>query len=160
LTNAHELSEPPATAIEDCVRARERCVPLRNPAQLLQLQFHCGKPPPAADPSTRIFTVVRRQRQQPLPPPWHHRWAMYMVISMPHRKSNAAGVSHFMTLLLSFLVESGQGAFDKAPSKDVTCAGSLGRRHLPQCRGRPKPDHHETDLMIFMSPLRAGAAGL
>jgi hypothetical protein len=58
------------------------------------------------------------------------------------------------------LVESGQGPFDKAPSKDVTFAGSLGRRHLPQCRGRPKPDHHETDLMIFMSPLRAGAAGL
>jgi len=45
---------------------------------------------------------------------------MYMVISMPHRKSNAAGVSHFMTLLLSFLVESGQGPFDKAPSKDLT----------------------------------------
>ena len=34
-----------------------RNVPLRTPEQLRQLQFHWGKPPPAADPSTRIFTV-------------------------------------------------------------------------------------------------------
>ena len=101
LTSAHELPGLPATAIDDCVRARERSLPLRKPAQLLQLQFHCGKPPPAADPSTRIFTGVRRQRWQPLPPPWHQRWAMYMVISMPHRRSIAAGVSHFMTMLLA-----------------------------------------------------------
>jgi hypothetical protein len=42
-------------AREDWVRERARTVPLRTPAQLRQLQFHCGKPPPAADPRTRIF---------------------------------------------------------------------------------------------------------
>jgi len=53
------------TAIDDCVRARARIVPLRTPAQLPQLQFHCGKPPPAADPSTRIFTPVAISRSPP-----------------------------------------------------------------------------------------------
>ena len=43
--------------IEDCVRARARTVPLRTPVQLRQLQFHWGNPPPAAEPSTRIFTT-------------------------------------------------------------------------------------------------------
>jgi hypothetical protein len=28
---------------------------LRKPSQFRQLQFHCGKPPPAADPKTMIF---------------------------------------------------------------------------------------------------------
>jgi hypothetical protein len=28
-----------------------RTAPARTPAQLRQLQFHCGKPPPAAVPS-------------------------------------------------------------------------------------------------------------
>ena len=54
-TNAHALLASPVTAIEDCVRARVWSEPLRTPAQLRQLQFHCGKPPPAAEPNTRIF---------------------------------------------------------------------------------------------------------
>src|SRR5271169_5985348 len=53
-TSAQEL--PPPTAMEDWVRARARIVPSRSPEQLGQLQFHWGKPPPAADPRTRIFT--------------------------------------------------------------------------------------------------------
>jgi hypothetical protein len=36
------------TAMEDWVRALALSVPLRRPLQLWQLQFHCGKPPPAA----------------------------------------------------------------------------------------------------------------
>jgi hypothetical protein len=40
------------TKIEDCVRGLHRTLPERTPAQLRQLQFHCGKPPPAAEPST------------------------------------------------------------------------------------------------------------
>ena len=52
-------SGPPLeTAIEDCVRRRAFMVPLRTPSQLGQLQFHWGKPPPAADPKTRILTVI------------------------------------------------------------------------------------------------------
>lgn len=35
------------------MRGFARKVPLRTPAQFLQPQFHCGKPPPAAEPSTR-----------------------------------------------------------------------------------------------------------
>jgi hypothetical protein len=41
------------TAIDDWVRARAATVPRRQPKQLAQLQFHCGNPPPAADPKTR-----------------------------------------------------------------------------------------------------------
>ena len=39
-------------AMDDWVRARAWMLPLRKPSQLAQLQFHCGKPPPAAEPST------------------------------------------------------------------------------------------------------------
>ena len=56
-TSAQQPPEPPVTAIEDWVLARARAVPSRTPAQLRQLQFHWGNPPPAADPSTRIFTA-------------------------------------------------------------------------------------------------------
>ena len=38
-------------AMEDWVRAFAFNVPRRKPSQLRQLQFHCGKPPPAAEPS-------------------------------------------------------------------------------------------------------------
>src|SRR5690606_28058339 len=37
-------------AMDDWVRAWPRKVPARRPAQLVQLQFHWGKPPPAAEP--------------------------------------------------------------------------------------------------------------
>ena len=53
-TSAQEV--PPPTAMEDWVRERAWSVPARKPLQFGQLQFHWGKPPPAADPSTRIFT--------------------------------------------------------------------------------------------------------
>ncbi|MEJ1965922.1 MAG: hypothetical protein WDO56_31985 [Gammaproteobacteria bacterium] len=84
-------------------------MPLRTPEQFGQLQFHCGKPPPAADPSTRIFIAGSRS----LPPGAGHAWSLrvqapsydqrfatYMVISMPNRKSMATGVSHFMVQIL------------------------------------------------------------
>jgi len=48
-----QLSPSPLSAIEDCVRGRAFNVPRRTPSQLRQLQFHCGNPPPAAEPSTR-----------------------------------------------------------------------------------------------------------
>jgi hypothetical protein len=50
------------TAIDDCVRLVARMLPLRTPRQLKQLQFHCGKPPPAAEPSMRIFNAGSRRR--------------------------------------------------------------------------------------------------
>ena len=60
-TNAQALPASPVTAIEDWVRARVWREPLRTPAQLRQLQFHCGKPPPAAEPNTRIFNRLHRR---------------------------------------------------------------------------------------------------
>jgi hypothetical protein len=72
--------------MEDCVRARVCSDPLRTPAQLRQLQFHCGNPPPAAEPRTRIFTADSKRARQsgaarPIEPgarPAHthcsHRW--------------------------------------------------------------------------------------
>src|ERR1700731_1185542 len=58
LTRVHACRSRPLTAIEDWVLGSARNVPLRTPEQLRQLQFHCGNPPPAAEPSTRIFTVA------------------------------------------------------------------------------------------------------
>src|SRR5208283_5036588 len=52
--------EPSALiASEHCVRAFARIDPVRNPEQLGQLQFHCGKPPPAAEPRIWIRTDLR-----------------------------------------------------------------------------------------------------
>ena len=53
-----QLAPSALTAMDDCVRARALMCPRRKPSQLRQLQFHCGKPPPAAEPSTRILTVL------------------------------------------------------------------------------------------------------
>src|SRR5690554_6703814 len=47
-------------AMDDWVRAWPRSVPARSPLQLAQLQFHCGKPPPAAEP--RIWMNMRPPR--------------------------------------------------------------------------------------------------
>ena len=53
-----------ASEIDDWVRGRARTLPLRTPAQLRQLQFHWGKPPPAAAPRMMSFMV-----SDVLPPP-------------------------------------------------------------------------------------------
>lgn len=41
-------------AIDDWVRGFARMLPSLTPRQFAQLQFHCGKPPPALEPSMRI----------------------------------------------------------------------------------------------------------
>ena len=43
------------TAIEDWVLAVYPGLPARTLEQLLQLQFHWGKPPPAAEPKTLMI---------------------------------------------------------------------------------------------------------
>jgi hypothetical protein len=48
--------------MEDCVRGVARTVPRRTPSQLRQLQFHCGKPPPAAEPRTLSMVMMQIQR--------------------------------------------------------------------------------------------------
>src|SRR2546428_5574729 len=42
--------------MDDCVRGRHCREPSRAARQLGQLQFHCGNPPPAAEPRTRTHT--------------------------------------------------------------------------------------------------------
>jgi len=43
------------TATHSWLRARARPAPSRTPRQFGQPQFHCGNPPPAAAPSTRMI---------------------------------------------------------------------------------------------------------
>jgi hypothetical protein len=50
--------------MDDWVRALAFRLPSRKPAQLAQLQFHWGKPPPAADP--RIWTNMEAPNIQQL----------------------------------------------------------------------------------------------
>ena len=49
-------NQPPSPALrptDSSVRGLAAISPFRMPAQFTQAQFHCGKPPPAADPRTR-----------------------------------------------------------------------------------------------------------
>src|SRR5215831_3390526 len=56
LSNTHR-SPSPVTANADCVRRLRPGLPARTSAQLRQLQFACGKPPPAAEPNTLTIMV-------------------------------------------------------------------------------------------------------
>ena len=91
----------PEIAIEDWVRGSASMAPLRTPEQLRQLQFHWGNPPPAADPSMVIFTIQRKSPRSARAFVYRQgdqRFEMYMVISMPNRRSIAQGVSQVMML--------------------------------------------------------------
>src|SRR5215510_9291905 len=59
--------DPPSalTATLSCVRATARAVPSRSPRQFAQPQFHCGNPPPAAEPRTRMRTIYPPRRDSP-----------------------------------------------------------------------------------------------
>ena len=66
-----QRSAADAIAIEDWERGIACSVPRRRPEQLAQLQFHCGKPPPAAAPSTR--TRIRQGHRMCAPRAEHGR---------------------------------------------------------------------------------------
>ena len=55
--NRTQVLSSPLTVMDDWVRAVKRLLPLRQASQLGQLQFHCGNPPPAAEPKTCTFTL-------------------------------------------------------------------------------------------------------
>jgi hypothetical protein len=57
LSSTHR-SPSRVTANADCVRWLRPGLPARTSAQLRQLQFACGKPPPAAEPNTLTIMVV------------------------------------------------------------------------------------------------------
>jgi len=52
------------TAIDDWVRGRWCVLPPRTAAHCGQLQFHWGKPPPAAEPNTWIFTSATSKKNR------------------------------------------------------------------------------------------------
>jgi hypothetical protein len=70
---------------------------------------------------------------------------MYIVISIPKRKSIACGVSHFMT------------SFSGSRVNRTTLARWI---ILAKVRGRAEADHHELLLMIFMSRSSRCAASI
>lgn len=53
--NKIQLSPSLLTAIEDWVRGVKPLTPALTFEQFEQLQFHCGNPPPAAEPKTLII---------------------------------------------------------------------------------------------------------
>jgi hypothetical protein len=63
----YQGSSPEPITIEDWVRGIAR--PSRAAAQTGQLQFHWGKPPPAADPM--ILTRIRRENRETRPRSTH-----------------------------------------------------------------------------------------
>ncbi len=54
----HPVHAVVGRAMDDWVRAVARRLPSRKPLQLTQLQFHCGKPPPAAEPRIWMYMAA------------------------------------------------------------------------------------------------------
>ncbi len=52
------------SAMDDWVRAWARRLPSRKPAQLTQLQFHWGNPPPAAEPRIWMYMTAPGTRSE------------------------------------------------------------------------------------------------
>src|SRR6266849_97980 len=60
-----QLSPSALMARDSWVRGTAEIVPSRSPRQFGHPQFHCGNPPPAAEPRTRISTVKPRSTESP-----------------------------------------------------------------------------------------------
>src|SRR5229473_2493318 len=56
--NTNQRSWSALMAIDDCVLEWHGREPSRAARQFGQPQFHCGKPPPAAEPRTRTHTAL------------------------------------------------------------------------------------------------------
>jgi len=74
-----------------CVRGLPLKVPSRDDLQLRQLQFHCGKPPPAADPSIATRIV----------PGNYSAAEAYELISQFKATSSNCGVVHSIDSILT-----------------------------------------------------------
>ena len=73
-----------------CVRGLPLKVPSRDELQFRQLQFHCGKPPPAAEPS--IFVCIRAGD--------YSAAEAYELISQFNATSSNCGAVHSMLSIL------------------------------------------------------------
>lgn len=160
--NRSQATPSMETAMEDWVRACAASAPERTPEQFLQLQFHWGKPPPAADPRTRIFKPLyprdadRGKVGYPGPgqPRHHQRTLKYMVTSKPTRRSTNSGLVH-----IPYLLDHNKLLLSRDYSAVCHC--------LPTCpsqtRGPPTPvlkcfDAEEFPAFdVGTGPIRAGA---
>ena len=117
-----------------CAPGRAACPDARR-RSCGQLQFHCGKPPPAAEPSTRIFTRVGRHQPAVAGP----RRLGVLPIGHVHRDFHAepeidgCGVSHFMM---------------QGPLKSIRFA----TESLTAPRGHAEPEDHEWAGPDFHEP--------
>jgi len=142
LISTHSSGCWPEIAIEDCVRGNASMVPLRTPEQLRQLQFHWGNPPPAADPSTVIFTI---QRKSP-------RSARAFVYS--RRKSAIRNVHRDFHTETQIDRTRGFPSHDALLDSELTFAGrSEPSAGIDPCAAwiQPPGQDHEWRLMIFMN---------
>src|SRR5215216_2314829 len=71
----------PRIASDDCVRGRAR-TPARAASHVSQWQFHCGNPPPAAEPRTRTRTSVGIRTQPQAMRPRPRRTAPLLVVQV------------------------------------------------------------------------------
>ena len=55
--NRNHCARSKLTAIDDWERGTQGREPVRTARHGGQVQFHCGNPPPAADPNTRTHTT-------------------------------------------------------------------------------------------------------
>jgi len=92
-----QLSPSAVTARLAWVRGRTRASPAHAKRHVGQRQFHCGKPPPAAEPRTRAVNRPIQDRR---------KWAdqnsagKYPLISRPTQISTRVGVIHDMAFFL------------------------------------------------------------
>src|SRR5450755_1791636 len=135
------------TKIDDCVRALARSVPRRTPVQLAQLQFHCGKPPPAAEPK-----MVTRMGDPGKQTPWGQARA-----PVPNAGRSACGDVH-----RDFEAEAEIRGRRSGPlhgsllslggaAPAGTCGNHVPEPMLRAPRPTTKPPGHESRLMIFMN---------
>ena len=83
---------------DGCLRAGGACSPARAARLTGPLQFHCGTPPPAADPRTRIRKAMSLAATSPAgQPAGKRRYSAqaYALISRPTEIRRIRGVVHF-----------------------------------------------------------------
>src|SRR5207249_4765748 len=121
----NQASPSALTATLSCRRASMRTDPSLAPRQLEQAQFHCGQPPPAADPSTRMSISPRALYDRRSPD----------VALMLRRRSALSGLGEPIEVGLGLgihldLFEGGRRPAHGAPSF-VLAPQSGARQELP-----------------------------
>src|SRR5258708_35390086 len=134
-------------ASESCVRGRTRLSPARAKVQLGHPQFHCGKPPPAEDPKTRIRT------RRALAPVVDRDPGVYK----PKVDATRAGALTFVVAILVARPLLAQVAA-RPLSGQVTVAEPLAPIDAPRPEGAPADEVQVVVQAVIASIGRAGSA--